>query len=282
MDDAGARAYIERLTSQSRVHRTVHNGAAMVWHEWGEGPPLILLHGGSGSWTHWIHTVPAFCQSRRVIAGDIPGLGDSDLPDGRHSAESLAAAISAGIDELLPNEESFDLTGFSFGGILGGHIAIAQARRIRSLTVVGSPPYGLGSTGPANAVVPVDPGLSLDDARPLHEKNLGLLMVASLDSMDAVGMRLHHDNLCRARLRSRKIARTDTLAQALGKVGCTLNGVWGEADVTIHPDLAAIRELFTSHPHAGRFEIIPDAGHWVAFEAADVFNATLAGILDSD
>ena len=52
----------------------------MVWRTWGDGPALVLLHGGSGSWTHWVRNIAHFERDYRVIAGDLPGLGDSPDP----------------------------------------------------------------------------------------------------------------------------------------------------------------------------------------------------------
>ena len=55
-----------------------------MWHVWGEGsgkPALLLFHGGSGSWIHWIRNVQPLSQHFTVYAADMPGLGDSDPPD---------------------------------------------------------------------------------------------------------------------------------------------------------------------------------------------------------
>lgn len=276
MDDATALQTLSDVAARGQRMVTTHEGAGMAWQVFGEGSPLVLLHGGSGSWNHWIRTVGHFAGRHRVLAADLPGLGDSDLPAGRYSAESLADAVAAGIAALLAPDEAFELTGFSFGGIVGGHVALRLGARMNGLTIVGSPPFGLGSTGPANAVEPVDPALDFEAARPLHERNLARLMIADVERIDALAVRAHHDNLRRARLRSRKIARTDTLARAIRSLDCPLSGIWGSRDVTIDPNLAAIRELFETHPRFRSFDVIDGAGHWVAFEAADTFNALLA------
>ena len=42
--------------------------------------PLVLLHGGSGSWTHWVKNVLHLSQTRDVWGLDLPGFGDSTLP----------------------------------------------------------------------------------------------------------------------------------------------------------------------------------------------------------
>ncbi len=50
--------------------------AGLVWHLWGQGsaahPPVVLLHGGSGSWTHWLRNIqPLVDGGRRVLAADL-------------------------------------------------------------------------------------------------------------------------------------------------------------------------------------------------------------------
>jgi alpha-beta hydrolase superfamily lysophospholipase len=55
----------------------------MIWHAWGpdNAPTFVLLHGGSGSWTHWIRNIePLVAEGYRVLAVDLPGFGDSEAP----------------------------------------------------------------------------------------------------------------------------------------------------------------------------------------------------------
>jgi 2-hydroxy-6-oxonona-2,4-dienedioate hydrolase len=47
-------------------------------------PPVVLFHGGSGSWTHWVRNIqPLVAAGRQVIAADLPGFGDSASPPSR-------------------------------------------------------------------------------------------------------------------------------------------------------------------------------------------------------
>jgi len=39
----------------------------MVWRLWGAGAPVLLLHGGSGSWTHWLRNIPALVQAGHLV-----------------------------------------------------------------------------------------------------------------------------------------------------------------------------------------------------------------------
>lgn len=280
-DDEQARGHIRRLAALAERIETGGEEERMVWHAWGAGDPLLLLHGGSGSWTHWVRNIPYFMGHRRVLAADLPGLGNSPDPPEPVSAQSLAEIIASGVCDLLPSGEPADLVGFSFGGILAGHMAAMEGLRLRRLVIVGSPPFGLGSTGPANQVSAVDPALSLEQAEAAHRRNLELLMFADRRSVSPLSLRIHHDNLRRARLRSRKIARTDAMAAALQRSRCPHHGIWGSDDVTVHPDLDAIRELFLERGGDASFDVLPGVGHWAPYEAPDLFNEVLQRRLEA-
>ena len=110
MEDPAA----EEQRIESLATRTVTRGAsgAMVWRAWGAGPPLVLLHGASGSWTHWVRNVLPLAERFRVLAPDMPGYGESDAPPEPHTADRLADLVTAGIDQILPAPATFDLAGF--------------------------------------------------------------------------------------------------------------------------------------------------------------------------
>ena len=107
---AAAIARIERAVTR----RTTPCGDGdIVWRQWGAGPPLVLLHGGHGSWLHWIRNIPALADHFTVVAPDMPGLGDSALPIEPPTPEGLAAIIAAGLERILPPSANYDLAGFS-------------------------------------------------------------------------------------------------------------------------------------------------------------------------
>ena len=128
---------------QARERRTVHAGACTVWHGWGAGEPVVLLHGGSGSWTHWIRNIDALVAAgREVWVPDMPGFGDSDKPAGARDADALVAPLVSGLQQLLDARE-FDLVGFSFGALVGGLMASSMPA-LRRLVIVGAPLLGVG------------------------------------------------------------------------------------------------------------------------------------------
>ena len=283
MPEPSPQAILDALLERCHEIRTPCGDGHLMWRVWGgadpQCPTLVLLHGGFGAWNHWVRTIPELEPHFRVIAPDLPGCGDSADPPQPYDAASLSALLSDGLDLVIPDDATYDLVSFSFGGVLSGLIARAQARRIRALILVGTPILGLARTGPANALVRVPPELSPPEAAPLYRGNLEKLMVRDPAAVDDLAMTLHMANMAKTRLRSRSIARAFVSAESLQNLPCGLSCIFGENDVTLHPDLATVRAYVEkTHPGAA-VHIIPDAGHWVQYEVPEVFNATLLGVL---
>ncbi len=131
------RAIVEEIGAAANRVETPCGDGAMVWRIWGKGPAVVLLHGGYGSWTHWIRNIRPLSECFTVIAPDLPGLGESATPPEPHTAEGLAAIVVQGLAIVLPRQQRLHLAGFSFGGVLGGHVAAQLGERVRAFTVVG-------------------------------------------------------------------------------------------------------------------------------------------------
>jgi 2-hydroxy-6-oxonona-2,4-dienedioate hydrolase len=272
-------AIVDGVAAEAQRIETPCGDGAMVWRVWGKGRPLVLLHGGYGSWTHWIRNVLPLARRFTVIAPDLPGLGDSATPPEPHTAEGLAAIIVAGLGGVLPKDEAPHLAGFSFGGVLGGHVAAQLGDRLHALTLVGS--NGLGLVRQPTALQRVPAGASAAEALTVHRHNLGTLMIADPAKIDELAIYIQSQNAPRGRVRSRRFSRADTLARALPLVKARLDGIWGERDATAYPHLDERARVLRSFQPTARFEVIPGAGHWVQYEAANRFNAVLAEIVGS-
>ena len=219
MTDSYPHEVLDALLDRCLDYRTPCGDGHLVWRIWNgsdsQRPPLVMLHGGSGAWNHWVRTIPALEPHFRVIAPDLPGCGDSADPPAPCDADSLATLLSDGLDLVMADDTPFHLVSFSFGGLLSGLIAHAQARRILSLTIVGSPILGLNRTGPANDLSSVPPGLSPQEAAPIYRSNLQKLMVRDPAAVDDLAMALHMTNMAKVRLRSRSIARARPMSETL-------------------------------------------------------------------
>ena len=271
--------FVEGVAAEAQRTETPCGAGTMVWRVWGSGPPLILLHGGYGSWTHWIGNVLVLARRFTVIAPDLPGLGESSTPPEPHTAEGLAAIIVEGLDIVLSKDAAPHIAGFSFGGVLGGHVAAQLGDRLRALTLVGS--NGLGLVRQPTALQRVPAGVSAEEALAVHRRNLGALMIADPAKIDELAVYIQSQNAPRGRVRSRRFSRADTLARALPLVKARLDGIWGARDATAYPHLDERARVLRSFQPGARFEVIAGAGHWVQYEAAERFNPLLAEIAGS-
>lgn len=266
--------FVERIAAEAARIETPCGDGSLVWRIWGSGPPLILLHGGYGSWTHWIRNVVPLSRRFRVIVPDLPGLGESATPPEPWTAEGLAAIIVAGLDAIAPPGEELRLAGFSFGGVIGGSVAAQLGDRLRRFVVVGSNGLGLERSPTPLKRVPPDAGETAEFVA--HRYNLNQLMIADPDKIDELALYLQQTNHARARMRSRRFSRSDALAQALPRIRARLDGIWGERDATAYPHLDERARILRGVQPEARFAVVPGAGHWVQFEAADRFNPLLA------
>jgi pimeloyl-ACP methyl ester carboxylesterase len=268
------RSHVARIESLgARVVTEVACGD-MVWRVWGAGPPLVLLHGASGSWTHWIRNVLPLAEHFRVLVADMPGYGESDAPPEPHTADALADLVVAGIEQLLPEPAGFDLAGFSMGAIIGGLVAARLGARVRRLVLLG--PGGLGLVpAPVRTLLRLEPGMDGEAVRHVHRQNLLTLMLARPESADELAVTVQIDNVARSRFRSGTIPVSDVLLHALPAVRSHLAGIWGGRDAFTGHHLGESREVLAAVVPTLDAAVIEAAGHWVNYEAADHVNALL-------
>lgn len=278
LDAAAAAVFVSKVESLGTRASTPCAAGSLIWRIWGEGPPLVLLHGASGSWTHWIRNVPALAARFRVLVPDMPGFGDSDAPLEPHTADSLADLVAEGLDVILPPPTELDLAGFSFGGIIAGLVAARLKQRTRTLVLLGAGGLAL----PRVATLPLlrtQPGMSLEESRGVCRENLRTLMIASADKVDDLAISLQIDNLRRTRFKSGDIPQSDTLLRALPAIQARITGIWGRHDAFAAPNLEECRRLLASAQQDLDFRVIEDAGHWTPYEAADQVNTMLCDML---
>jgi pimeloyl-ACP methyl ester carboxylesterase len=264
---------LEELDTAARRTETPCGKGAMVWRVWNAeaGSPLVLLHGGSGSWRHWVRQISRYARERCVIAPDLPGLGESAMPDEPHDPPHVARITAEGLARVLGGRHA-DLVGFSFGANIAGHVAGALAPAIRSLLLLGAGSLGM----PRNAVTLEKVRDKQGEARvAAHRFNLHSLMIADPARIDALALAIQEWNTVHARFRSRGFVNAALLKEALARTAMPLAVIWGERDQVaaghIPERIAAVREV---RPDAVA-EVIPSAGHWTQYEAPEAFGTAL-------
>lgn len=257
---------------QTRAERidVVVNGVQQTWHVWNRShpKPLVLLHGGSGSWTHWVRNIEALSEDHAVWAMDLPGMGDSVLPPEAKDADDIAPWVAQGMAQLLGGQ-AIPVMGFSFGGLTAGFVAARHPERVSRLLLVGVPGLGLfGDTLPLRGFLP---DMDQSQRNAVHHHNLMSIMLAHEASLIDQTLEIQERNVVRDRLRRRRIARSTVMMELQTQWRCPVHALWGALDALYLENLSSAPERL-NQCDLRDLTLLPDTGHWANYENAKAFN----------
>lgn len=274
--------------------RIVSAGAKDVFvAEAGSGAPVVLLHGGgpgASGLSNFSRNIDALAERFRVIVPDLPGYGRSSKGvDGSDPFGYLADTIRAMLDALGIDRAS--LVGNSYGGACALRLALDTPERVDKLVLMG--PGGIGTTralptkglncllgyyggdGPSREKLEafireylVHDGAAVPDAviDERYEASIEPEVVANPPLRRPSGP-----------LALRTLWRMDfTRDKRLAKLQTPTLVVWGAEDKVNRPSGGPT--LAKTVPNCRLLEV-PNAGHWVQWEEAELFNSTVIDFL---
>jgi len=100
----------------------------------GDGPPVVFVHGLSGSWQNWLENLPYFAQKHRCIAMDLPGFGYSDMPAEKISISGYARQVDSLCEQL--GLGTCIVVGNSMGGFVTAELSIRHPDRVERACLV--------------------------------------------------------------------------------------------------------------------------------------------------
>jgi pimeloyl-ACP methyl ester carboxylesterase len=112
------------------------NGIRLYYETFGSGPPVLVLHGGTGSLEDMRCQIAALAAERFVVAPDSRGQGRSSDADVPLSYGLMADDMLKLLDRLAIGR--VDIVGWSDGGIIGLDLAIHHPERVRRLVAIGA------------------------------------------------------------------------------------------------------------------------------------------------
>lgn len=261
--------------------------------EAGSGAPVVLLHGGgpgASGLSNFSRNIDALAEHFRVIVPDLPGYGHSSKGvDGSDPFGYLADTIRALLDALGVDRAS--LVGNSYGGACALRLALDTPERVDKLVLMG--PGGIGTTralptkglncllgyyggdGPSREKLEafireylVHDGAAVPDAviDERYEASIEPKVVANPPLRRPSGP-----------LALRTLWRMDfTRDKRLAKLQTPTLVVWGAEDKVNRPSGGPT--LAKTVPNCRLLEV-PNAGHWVQWEEAELFNSTVIDFL---
>jgi pimeloyl-ACP methyl ester carboxylesterase len=232
--------------------------ATIAYQAAGDGPPLVLVHGLSGSGRWWRRNVGALAPYWRVYLVDLIGFGAS------HSRHPFALAEAAGyltrwLDQL--ELERASLVGHSMGGLIAAELAADAPERVDRLVLVDP------------AALPFDTHLfahALSLLRELRTLSPSFLPVLLADALRA-GPRTFW--------RATTALLLADLRPKLAQIRAPTLVIWGERDSLV--PLALARQL-AEYLRYEKLVVIEGAGHVPMWDRPQEFNRALIEFLRTD
>lgn len=113
------------------------NGIEVYYEIYGEGEPIILLHGAFYTIEmNWGQLIPELSKTRKVIAIEFQGHGHSPYSDRKFDISTLAKDVESVMDYI--KIESADVVGFSMGGSVAYQFAVQSPERSNKLVIISS------------------------------------------------------------------------------------------------------------------------------------------------
>lgn len=114
------------------------NNIRLRYESWGDGPPVVMLHGLGSSADDWVFQLPDLGRHFQCIVPDLRGHGRSDKPDEPYTMALLASDVAGLITAL--GRGHVHVVGLSLGGMVAQQLAIANPGWVRSLVLINTLP----------------------------------------------------------------------------------------------------------------------------------------------
>ena len=245
----------------------------------GNGAPLVLIHGGFGSWLHWRYNIAALAQHHTVFAIDLPGFGLSCDAAPQSDIDGLARPLGEAIDGLRATlapplrDRRPGIAAFSFGTAVAVRFALLFPESVAALLLVNPP--GLGQVSDEVKALQAraaeaarSQGLRAGLAITLNELMVKDPALATPEALDLLEQCVRQN-----RFVSRQLSRSVDLRPMLAALEVPVHVVLGQDDPHQRHELAARRDWLAQNLGPASVSVIPDAGHWLQYEQAARLNA---------
>ena len=236
------------------------NGISIYYAVYGQGPAVILLHGGLANADYWGNQIKALMPRRTVIVMDSRGHGRSTRDTRPYGYDLMADDVVALLDFL--NVPKADVVGWSDGGILGLDLAIRHKDRVGRIFAfaANTVPSGVKDDVEKNPTFAAFIKRAGDEYR-AHS--------STPNEYDAFVEQI-------SKMWASEPNWTDAQLQAISAPVLVVDGDHDEAIKREHTEYIA-----ATVPHAGLL-ILPNASHFAFLQDAELFNFAMLHFLDGN
>lgn len=253
--------------------------------EFGEGPDLIFIHGLSGCWQNWLEQLPHFARDHRVIAVDLPGFGQSEMPAEEISISGYADTIDALMTEL--GVDSARIVGNSMGGFIAAEMAFSYPERVERLVLAAAAGISITNLYRRPMLTAARAGTAVGYFRMTRRREVVVRPRLRHIALAAVVRHpaLIHPGLVHEFTRGVEAPgpvpaldalMTYDIRDRLEEITCPTLLVWGEKDLLV--PVADAEEFERRIPDARKVSL-EDTGHLPQIERAGRFNRELLSFL---
>jgi len=227
----------------------------------GSGPPVVYLHGAGGI-TGWLPLYDKIAAKHDLLLPEHPGFGNSDVAAWIRNTPDVAMYYLDLFDQM--GLEDIHLIGFSLGGWIAAELAVRNATRLKTLTLIA--PAGIRVKGvPTGDIFMWGPE---ENARNVfHDQRFAEAMIAQIQQASPEDVdRTLANRYMAARLGWEPRWFNPDLERWLHRIKLPTLALWGENDKVIP---AAYAALWRERVPGIRVEVTPDCGHLLPVEKAD-------------
>jgi pimeloyl-ACP methyl ester carboxylesterase len=270
----------QRTTIGAAVELVDVGGRTMAYHRAGNGPPLVLLHGGWSDGRAWQPQLTSLAPRFDVIAWDAPGCGGSEDPPAGTTLADYADALA----ELLAvlGVDRAHLGGLSWGGGLAIALYEHHPKLVRSLLLAGAYAGWKGSLPPEEIETRLR-RVRAEAERPPAEWMGGYLPSffsgpAPPEAIDLIQLMAPDIRASGVLPMLTAFADAD-LREVLPTIAVPTLLLWGEADA--RAPIRPVAEALLSSIPGSELVVLPGVGHYINLAAPDAFNAEVRRFLDA-
>jgi len=239
-------------------------GGLKTWYDaFGDGDPLVLLHGGLVTNDTWGAQIPAFSERFHVLAPERRGHGHTPDVEGPLNYSDMATDTIGFLETVVKGPAH--LVGWSDGGIIGLLVAIDRPDLVRKLVAISANTNPEAVVPEAHAMLdvgPDDPGMAMFK---------GLYAAASPDGAD-------HWPVVFAKFNEMAQTQPDIKDEQLATIKAPTLVVSGDDDmITLEHTL----DLYRAIP-GSELAVVPGTSHALVFEKPDLLNRIVLDFLGND